>query len=193
MLFVIFAALITAAPVTAKEGWYIGGGIPLASLSPKGGHGADRIYLDSLSGGIGFLLMAGYATEKKLAYEASFFKTFHSTNLEIVSGAGIEDQEFSGLCLDVKYRYPLADSLNEPYISAGIGRYNLGDSGGTYYEGNGYKFGIGINIFDRVNPQRSYNFGLTRRYITFDSGSWDPDSFDVEATMFDVGMRFHFQ
>jgi opacity protein-like surface antigen len=190
LVLAVLAVAFIATPAMAKQGFYLGGYIPFTSVSGDSLDAFDDTYFGSLDGGAGLGLRLGIGFNRYVALEGSFFRSIHSTDM-IIGGYQIEDQEFTGQTLDLKINFPLTGSNIEPYLLIGVGAYQFGDSGGTYYEGSGNQFGVGLDMY--MAPELSMNVGLTWRKITIDSGDFHNvyDS-NVDTSTFDVGLTYHF-
>jgi hypothetical protein len=164
---VLLAAVITlfAAPVTAKEGPYIG-----AYLIPKS---TVSVLGDESGEGIGF--RAGLGFNRYLSMEGSFEQTDQDT------------ADMTGLAVDVKVNFPLTslDSRNvmslEPYLRVGYGFYELDAPGDP--SGDGVRIGIGIELY--LFRELSVNAGWTSTDMDFDGA-------DSRVRIYDIGVNYHF-
>jgi len=180
----LLAVMLVASPVSAKEGFYLGGFIPFNKITGDSPDATSNTYINSLDTGAGLGIRAGYGFNRYFAIEGSLFGSSHKSNL------GIVDQDFSGATLDAKVNFPLTGHSFEPYLLLGVGHYELGDSSGKF-KGTGSQFGVGIDFY--LMPELSLDTGLTWRRITFDSNDFGVAA-DVNArvTTFDVGLTYHF-
>jgi opacity protein-like surface antigen len=185
----LLAVGLIATPAMAKEGFYLGGYIPITSIEGDSLDSFDEAYFDSLDAGGGLGLRLGYGLNRYVSLEGSMFISYHHT--DFLGLSNVEDQEFTGQTLDLKINFPLSSSTVEPYALIGIGAYQIGDSGGTYYRGGGYQVGGGLDVY--LAPELSFNAGLTFRKITFDEGDFHV-LYDTEAdvTTLDLGITYHF-
>lgn len=168
LLVVLGLALLTT-PASAKSGFYLGANLLFNDFSGD---------IDNVDAGNGLGLRAGVGLNRYLAIEGAIFQTDHD-----VTGGGSVD--FTGLTVDLKLNFPLSGSNIEPYLVGGIGSYEL-DNGSTTTDGTGMQIGIGMDIY--LFPELSFNVGLMRRNITFDT---DPET-DAKVTTLDFGITYHF-
>ena len=188
-LAVMLACVFFAAPAMAKQGLYLGGFFQLTDISGESISAFSEEYFDSLDPGLGFGGRLGYGFNNYLAIEGSLFASFHTT--DFLGIADLESQLLTGETIDIKLTIPLQGSTVEPYIFIGIGAYQIGDTGGTYFSGTGSQFGAGIDIYS--TPELSINIGLTWRSIEFDNADF-PFTFEADADVvsIDVGIAYHF-
>ncbi len=169
----VLAAIITAAPVHAKEGFYLGANLQFNDFSGD---------LNNLDSGNGFGLRGGFGLNRYLAFEAGIFKTDH----DLKNGSGAAD--FKGGTIDAKLNFPLTGSHIEPYIFGGVGTYKL-DLPGQTLDGKGGQLGIGMDIY--LFPELSFNVGLARKNVTFDATATNPE-LKGKVTTLDFGLTYHF-
>lgn len=180
----VLALMLIASPAMAREGFYLGGYIPINSISGSSSDFASDVYINSLDTGAGLGLRLGYGFNRYFAIQGSVFITRHSNSL------GIVDQDFTGAELDAKINFPLTGQSFEPYVLLGVGTYELGDSSGSF-KGGGTQAGVGIDFY--LSPELSLNTGVTWTRITFDSNDFGvPADVDANVTTVDIGLTYHF-
>jgi opacity protein-like surface antigen len=179
----------------AAKGLYVSLFIPYTSIFHDRQGAPDYTYLNSLDGGAGFGIRAGYSIIAHAALEWSLSTTWHETSQKTMTGKAIQNQLLTGTELDIKFRPPLPGSRLEPYILGGIGYTWLGDDFGTsntHYRGRGIHAGFGAEY--HLQHQLSFFAGLTRRRIVFDSGQWiGVADVTVNTATFDIGLVYHFE
>ena len=185
----VLALMLSSTPALAKQGLYLGGFFQLTDISGESTSSFSEQYFDNLDPGLGFGGRLGYGLNNYLAIEGSLFASFHY--IELPGYPDIESQMLTGETLDLKLTVPITGSTVEPYFLIGIGAYQIGDSGGTYFKGSGSQFGAGIDIYS--TPELSINFGLTWRSIEFDNTDF-PFSIgaDADIVSIDFGLAYHF-
>jgi hypothetical protein len=171
MLAAVIAVVLAAAPVMAKEGFYLGVNLLYHDFS------GDTNDLDN---GNGLGLRGGFGLNRYLAFEAAVFSTDH----DVQSGGSTD---FEGATIDAKLSFPLSGSQIAPYIFGGVGTYKLDNYHGASPDGTGGQLGIGIDIY--LFPELNLNVGLNRRNITFDAS---PRDIDAKVTTLDFGITYHF-
>jgi len=195
--------MLWAVPAIAKEGLYIGGSLALTYIGAKTDRGDqfDEEYFDDLKAGPNFGLRVGWRLNDYFAAEAALTRSYHNTDF-----LGAERQVLEGQSVILKiiapdkflmgyhegrYRLPQALGGMEPYFLIGVGRFQIGDSGGTYYKGPGIEYGLGLDLY--LTPAVSVNAGLTGGTIIFTSGKFHGER-DVIAfvTSYDIGIAYHF-
>jgi opacity protein-like surface antigen len=181
-LIVTITALIAlmATPVTAREGLYLGAYYPITTLS--GDILGQAPTLAGLDSGTGLGGKIGLGFGRYVGIEGSLFQTSHDAGINPTA-------DFSGGTVDLKIYFPLTGSQIEPYLLAGVGKYQIENALVTY-RGEGYEYGIGASLY--LFPELSVNAGYTKRNITFDSGSPFGMDVDGKARTFDVGVTYHF-
>ena len=183
LLLVVLAVMFIATPVMAKEGFYLGGYLLSADISGDSTNAFADSYISSLDPGAGVGIRLGAGLNRYLSLEGSYFLTTHTSDTFV-------DQDLTGATLDLKLSFPLTGSNFEPYILAGFGSYELGDSSGNF-SGSGTQFGFGADIY--LAPELSLNAGLTIRTITFDSNTLGiAADLNADVTTLDVGLTYHF-
>jgi hypothetical protein len=165
----VLTGILAATPAPAREGFSLGANVLFNDF------GGD---IDDLDSGVGLGLRGGYRLNRYLSFEAAVFKTDH----DVRNGGSVD---FKGGTSDAKLSVPLAGSHIEPYFVGGVGRYKLEGSGSST-DGKGGQVGVGLDIF--LFPELSFNVGLARRYITFDTA---PERKGTVATL-DFGFTYHF-
>jgi hypothetical protein len=175
-LVVIVACVLSATPVMAKEGFYIGGFIPTESLSGDS--------LSDAKSGSGWGLRAGVGFNRYLAIEGKYSTTKHDSKS---TGASADLNCLAG---DVKLNFPLT-SLDhaqvmtlEPYIMAGYAHYEL--SNHSTIKSDGFQWGFGIELY--LFRELSVQAGWTRSEVSFDS----TPKLDGNVKTVDVGLIYHF-
>ncbi len=179
----------------AEKGFYLSLFIPYTSIRHVQHGTADHAYLNSLDGGPGFGVRAGYPITARVSLEWSLSTTWHGTSQRTIAGSAIEDQLLNGTELDVKFHLPLADSRLEPYLLGGIGYAWLGDdisTSDTHYRGREIQAGFGAEY--HLPHQLSVFAGITRKRIVFNSGQWiGAANIKVNAATLDIGITYHFE
>jgi hypothetical protein len=167
--------LISASPVMAKEGFYLGVYMPTTKIS------GDATSVDSGSG-LGF--RAGIGLNRYFAIEGTYEKTSHD-----VTGGSTAD--LKGAAVNAKLNFPLTtlDSQKimslEPYAKIGFGSYELSVPGASG-TGSGVQYGIGIELY--LFRELSINAGWTKTKVDFD---FTPEeSGDIKTI--DIGLMYHF-
>ncbi len=184
VLVALLAVALIATPAMAKEGFYLGGYIPFNSISGSSPDAFSDTYINSLDTGAGLGLRLGYGFNRYFSIQGSLFSTRHKSSI------GLVDQDLTGVELDAKVNFPLTGSNIEPYVLLGVGRYELGDSSGSF-KGGGSQFGVGLDFY--LAPELSLNAGLTWTKITFDENNIGaPSNIDANVSTFDVGLTYHF-
>src|SRR5512145_567079 len=112
LVLVVLACLLTAAPASAKSGFYLGVNMLFNDIS--GEVNSPEIY-DS---GNGLGLRAGFGLNRYLALEGAIWKTEHDT-------LGGRSTDLKAGTLDLKLNLPLSGSNIEPYALVGFGSYSL--------------------------------------------------------------------
>lgn len=175
LVMAVAALVFTAAPVMAKEGFYIGAYfVPSVDISAV-----------PVESGSGYGFRAGLGFNRYFGIEGSYEATEHD-----LTGGGSAD--LKGVAVDVKINFPLTslDSNNvmtlEPYLRAGYGvDYELSwDSGSS--SGSGLRLGLGLELY--LFKELSISGGWTRTRVSFD----DPIDKDSSIRAFDVGLNYHF-
>jgi hypothetical protein len=186
---IILSGLFLAQSASAKDGFYTGILYTNTTIKGKSSDTVDKAYFDSLDPGQGITLQLGWGLNEYLAIEGSLFRTYHDT--DFLGMANLQRQMFSGLTLAIRLNLPIPDSRYTPYGYLGIGKYEIGDSGGTHYKGSGNELGLGLEV--AIDPMVALTGGVARREITFDSGDLhlDKDT-DVTATSWNLGIVYHF-
>jgi YVTN family beta-propeller protein len=189
ILLTIAACLFIAQSASAKEGFYTGVLYTNTTIKGKSNDTVDKAYFDSLDPGQGFTLQIGWGANEYLAIEGSLFRTYHDT--DFLGMANLERQTFSGQALAIRLNIPISESRYTPFGYLGIGKYEIGDSGGTHYKGSGSELGLGLEVF--IDPLVALAGSVVRREITFDSGDFhlDKDT-DVTSTSLNIGIVYHF-
>ncbi|MDH4162026.1 MAG: porin family protein [Nitrospirota bacterium] len=173
LMLAVLACLLIAAPASAKSGFYLGVNMLFNDIS------GEINSPEVLDAGNGLGLRAGFGLNRYLALEGAIWKTEHDR-----TGGGSTDLKAG--TLDLKLNLPLSGSNIEPYVLVGFGRYTL-ETGSASVNGTGTQFGIGMDIY--LFPELSFNAGLTRRNITFDTPGTDEDG---KVTSLDFGFTYHF-
>ncbi len=188
-LLIILSCPFLAQSASAKEGFYTGILYTNTTIKGKSSDTVDKAYFDSLDPGQGITLQLGWGLNEYLAIEGSLFRTYHDT--DFLGMANLQRQMFSGQILAIRLNLPIPNSRYTPYGYLGIGKYEIGDSGGTHYKGSGNELGLGLEV--AIDPLVALTGGVARREITFDSGDLhlDKDT-DATATSWNLGIVYHF-
>jgi len=173
LLLAVLSCVLIAAPASAKSGFYLGVNMLFNDISGDINSGS------AIDSGNGLGLRAGFGLNRYLALEGAIWKTAHDT-----TGGGTTDLKAG--TLDLKLNFPLSGSNLEPYVLVGMGKYTLENSA-TSVDGKGIQFGIGLDIY--LFPELSFNAGVTRRNITFDTPGTETDG---KVTSLDFGITYHF-
>jgi hypothetical protein len=166
--------LVIAAPVVAKEGFYLGLNMLFSSVS---GEVNSPQWLDS---GSGLGLHGGFGFNRYFSIEAAIGKTKHD---RLLGGETVDLKEGT---LDLKINFPLRGSHIEPYLLIGYGIFDLKFSGASE-RGNGGRMGIGMDVY--LSPEISFNVGMTRSNSTFKHNNVDVDG---KIQNLDFGISYHF-
>ncbi len=189
LVIAVLAVALSAAPAAAREGFYAGGFFSVSSISGSSGDSFDQAYFDSLGSGLGGGLRLGAGFNEYVSLEGSYSVSYHDT--DFLGLSNLQRQKLTGKAIALKVNFPLKESNVEPYFFAGVGAYEIGDSGGTYYKGSGKEFGAGLDLY--VSPEVSLNAGLTFTSITFTKGQFHLNhDVDANVTALDIGVAFHF-
>ncbi len=189
LVLIVLAVALGAAPASAREGFYAGGFLSVININGSSPDSFDKAYFDSLGSGLGGGLRLGAGFNEYVALEGSYSISYHDTSFLGLSN--LQRQKLAGTTLALKVNIPLKESNIEPYFLAGVGFYEIGDSGGTYYKGSGKELGAGLDLY--VSPKVSFNAGLTFTKITFTKGEFHLDhDVDAHVTTLDIGIAFHF-
>ncbi len=155
----VLAILLTASvPASAVQGFYLGMQLPFNDIR---GDFDNRVHYDntvvpSVDSGLGFGVIFGYGMTPNFSLESNLAVSSHSS-----AGAWIDFTEFS---VDAKFAI-LTPQPVQPFILAGIGYYELGDSS-LRFGGYGYNLGVGVDFY---TPYRwSFGIGLIEKFITYD-------------------------
>lgn len=174
ILTAIAVCLLFAAPVSAKEGFYLGLFYPSESISGDAGNGV------SSGGGWGF--RAGMGFNRYIALEGHYSTTSH----DIPGGTG----DLKCLAGDLKLNFPLTslDSARvmtlEPYIMAGYAHYEFSNS--ETVKSDGFQYGIGIELY--LFRELSVQAGWTDTRVEFKDGV----SAKGDVKTVDFGLTYHF-
>ncbi len=180
----ILALMLIASPAMAREGFYLGGYIPINSISGSSSDLNGDDFINSLDTGAGLGLRLGYGFNRYFAIQGSIFVTRHNSSFTGIT------EDFTGAELDAKINFPLTGQNFEPYVLLGVGSYELGDSFGSF-KGVGTQAGVGIDFY--LSPELSLNTGVTWTRITFDSNDFGvPADVDANVTTVDIGLTYHF-
>lgn len=177
LLLAVVACLLFAAPVMAKEGFYLGAFIPMESLSGDVG--------DVWDSGTGWGLRAGMGFNQYVSIEAKYAKTAHDFKV----GSGSTD--FNSLAGDVKLSFPLTslDSAQvmtlEPYLMAGYAHYE--STKPEAHKSDGFQWGFGIELY--LFKELSVQAGWTTTDLSFDT---KPDKLKGDVNAIDFGVIYHF-
>jgi hypothetical protein len=196
----VLLVAICVSPAMAKEGLSIGGSLSYTNIFVDSRDQFDQAYFRSLKPGLGWGLRVGWGVYDYLAIEASLTRSYHKTSL--LGRSNLERQVLEGESLILKI-YP-GDLLNhfdiklprlpggiDPFIIIGGGLYQIGDTGGTYYKGSGFEFGIGLDWY--LTSYVSVDAGFSGRSMTFDKGEFSSGkNADASTNTFDISIAYHF-
>jgi outer membrane protein with beta-barrel domain len=175
LLLAIAACLLFAAPVMAKEGFYIGAFVPTETLSGDAGTNVDS--------GTGWGLRAGVGFGRYTAVEAAYSSTKHDVT-------GGTSTDLKGLAGDLKLHFPLTslDSAQimtlEPYFRLGYAHYEA--SKPSTAKSDGFQWGFGIELY--LFRELSINAGWTKTSVSFDT---NPKT-EGDIKTVDFGVMYHF-
>ena len=168
VLMAFLLVLFIAVPASAKAGFYLGAEMVFNDI------GGEVNASNTIGSGNGVGLKGGVGFNRNIAVETSFWISNH----DVAGGRAID---LKGFTVDVKATFPLADSHIEPYLLAGIGKYQLDAT-----RGSGGHYGLGMDVY--LFPALNFNVGLTRRNIAFGSAP----KLSGEVTSMDFGIAYHF-
>jgi len=178
MLVAVFAVILVAAPVMAKEGFFVGASlIPSVDISGEAGNG--------LGDGSGYAFRLGLGFNKYFSIEG----VLERMEMDITGGGTMD---LDGIGVNARLNFPLTtlDSAKvmsfEPYVLVGYGIYEAQAPGGQSNDGNGFRMGIGIEQY--LFKELSVNIGYTSTSVTFDT---NPER-DGTIRVIDVGLIYHF-
>jgi hypothetical protein len=176
-LLAVAVCLLFAAPVMAKEGFYLGAFVPTNTLSGDAGTDVDS--------GTGWGLRAGLGFNRYVAIEANYSTTEH----DITGGSSMD---LNGLAADVKLNFPLTslDSAQvmtlEPYLLVGYGHYEAKSEGADTAKSDGVQYGFGIELY--LFRELSIHGGWTKTEVSFDT---EPKT-EGDVKTVDFGIIYHF-
>ncbi len=177
ILMAVAVCLLFAAPVAAKEGFYLGAFYPSESISGDAGDNVDS------GGGWGF--RAGVGFNRYLAIEGHYSTTKHNVT-------GGESFDLKCLAGDLKLNFPLTslDSAQvmtlEPYVLAGYGHYEAKNPLNETVKSDGFQYGIGIELY--LFRELSVQAGWTDTRVEFKDGG----SVKGDVKTVDFGLNYHF-
>jgi outer membrane protein with beta-barrel domain len=175
LLLVVAACLFSAAPVLAKEGFYVGVFVPTNSISVDPGPSPDS--------GTGWGLRAGVGLNRYVALEANYSQTKNDI-------AGGTSTDLKGLAGDVKLHFPLTslDSAHvmtlEPFVLVGYGHYE--STKPSTVKSNGFQYGVGLELY--LFRELSIHAGWTKTKVSFDTTPTQEG--DIKTLEF--GLNYHF-
>ncbi len=178
LLLAVAACLLFAAPVMAKEGFYLGAFIPVESVSGDAGTNVDS--------GTGWGLRAGVGFNQYVSIEGKYSKTKH----DIKNLPGTSSTDFNSVAGDVKLSFPLTslDSAQvmtlEPYLMAGYAHYESTKPSSVKSDGFQWGFGVELYLFKELSIQA----GWTTTSVSFDS----TPKRDGDVRTVDFGLIYHF-
>ncbi len=176
VLMAVALCLLFAAPVMAKEGFYLGVFYPSESISGDAG--------TNVSSGGGWGFRAGMGFNRYIAIEGHY----SSTNHDITGGSSADLKCLAG---DIKLSFPLTslDSARvmtvEPYIVAGYGHYEIKPANESF-KSDGFQYGIGIELY--LFRELSVQAGWTDTRVEFKDGT----SVKGDVKTVDIGLIYHF-
>ena len=176
---VVLAMVLVAAPVMAKEGFFLGASlIPSVDISGDAGKGLDS--------GSGYAFRLGLGFGKYFSLEG----VLERMQMDVTGGGKMD---LDGVGVNARLNFPLTtlDSAKvmsfEPYILAGYAMYDAKAQGGTSNSGNGFRMGIGIEQY--LFKELSINLGYTSTSVSFDT---KPKNLDGTIRVIDFGLIYHF-
>ena len=160
--------LFVSAPVSAKEGFYLGVNTLFNDIGGEVNTG------NTIATGYGAGLKGGYGFNRTIAVETAYWITDH----DIAGGRMVR---LKGYTADIKVSFQFTRSHIEPYLLAGAGNYHL-DS----WKGSGWNIGAGLDIY--LFPKLSFNVGWTKRMLELGNAPKVPGHVDS----LDFGLAYHF-
>ncbi len=140
-----------------------------------------------LSSGGGFDLFLGVRANKWFALELGWQPTFHKPEYDQF-GQQVDRIGLQALTLDGKFYF--VHGPIQPYVTAGVGAYLLGDSLDVFAEGPGFQVGGGVDFW--IGPH--FSIGLKLQYRGIDMIDVDPNRDDTFISMItgavDFAVRF---
>ncbi|MBI5745738.1 MAG: outer membrane beta-barrel protein [Nitrospirae bacterium] len=179
---VVFFFITTT--VSAKEGFYLGLGLPYNTIdgdfkgnSVLSGHN-DLIIIPDIDGAFGVGLLFGYVThygfapDQLFAIEGSFLLSVHDAEFQGQRGT----VDYSLVNFDLKYLFMTSKAI-EPYLLIGISLADLtiengavslttGKEGDALLTGVGLNLGIGLDYY--LTKNISLGTGVIYRIISYD-------------------------
>jgi hypothetical protein len=174
MILTVLLLVLNAAPVVAKDGFYLGVNVQFNDIS------GDINSPESVNPDNGLGLCGGFGLNQYLAIEVGIWRSKHDMK------NGGQPTDLKAGTIDLKAKLPLTGSYIEPYLLVGAGRYTIEQNGNTSY-GKGGRIGIGMDMY--LSPKLSLNVGYTLNNVTFANSGQDIGG-KISTTYF--GLTYHF-
>ena len=196
VLVALFSGLLLTgrvSAVSAAQGFYLGGDI-LYSMIAGDFNGVDGPEADP---GAGFGLVVGYGFTPAFSFQIDWNATVHDS--QVVTGDPTSDGGFGAFILGFKLSFQV-DQPFQPFLHLGWGSFAfvMDDPaiGDVELTGTGFDIGIGADYY--TNPNFSFGFGVSRRFIDYDelkifgnTGSLSPEV-KGDSTTIDLNFVYHF-
>lgn len=190
---VILVIALTASPVIAKEGFYLGADLGFNNVVGSG-H-----WFDSIDNAVGAGFRAGY-NFGQVALEGELIGSSHNDRI-----AGFSDGDLAGLSINLKAYFTQPRDPDQFYALVGLGAYSFKETDEFYgdrfkFKGSGVNLGAGWEHFfsDHVALNISGIYRIIRyddveiNGVTFDANDPSIDGENGDVFSINLGVNFYF-